>query len=102
MGKNLSGDLEKKKTQAEKVRELREKVEEKLVGPDMKASLADYIRLVQLQQELEEDDPTTAWLKEVRSAQGKGFESVVLFALDQFCLVGLTVPLPASFRRSER
>ena len=57
MGKNLSGDLEKKKTQAKKVRELREKVEEKLVGPDMKASLADYIRLVQLQQELEEEIP---------------------------------------------
>ena len=57
MGKNLSGDLEKKKTQAAKVREIREKVEKELVGPNVKASLGDYIRLVQLQQELEEEIP---------------------------------------------
>ncbi|MGH9594941.1 MAG: non-contractile tail sheath protein, partial [Bryobacteraceae bacterium] len=47
-------------------------------------------------------DPTTAWLKEAQSAAGKGFESVVLFALDQFCLVGYATPLPKSFRRSVR
>jgi hypothetical protein len=47
-------------------------------------------------------DSTTAWLKEARIALGKGFESVVLFALDQFCLIGYDVPLPASFRRSIR
>lgn len=45
-------------------------------------------------------DSTTAWLKEVRMAQAAGFESVVLFALDQFCLIGYTIPLPASLRRS--
>ena len=27
-------------------------------------------------------------------AAGKGFESVVLFALDQFCLIGYAAPLP--------
>ena len=47
-------------------------------------------------------DATTAWLKEAQSASGKGFESVVLFALDQFCLIGYEVPLPADLRRSLR
>jgi hypothetical protein len=47
-------------------------------------------------------DSTTAWLKEVQLAQGKGFESVVLFALDQMCLIGYGLPLPETFRRSVR
>ncbi len=47
-------------------------------------------------------DSTTAWLKEVRAAFGKGFESVVLFALDQFCLMGYGLPLGAGLRRSMR
>jgi hypothetical protein len=47
-------------------------------------------------------DPSTAWLKEVRLAQGLGFESVVLFALDQMCLVGYSLPLSTGFRRSMR
>jgi hypothetical protein len=47
-------------------------------------------------------DTTNAWEKEVRSAQGKGFESTVLFALDQFCLIGYGLPLPQSLRRSVR
>jgi hypothetical protein len=45
-------------------------------------------------------DSSTAWLKEVRMAQGKRFESVVLFALDQFCLIGYELPLPDLLRRS--
>jgi len=44
-------------------------------------------------------DPTTSWLKEARSAQGKHFESVVLFALDQFCLIGYDAPLVEGSRR---
>ncbi len=47
-------------------------------------------------------DSTTAWEKESRVASGKGFESVVLFALDQFCLIGYGLPLPAGLRRSLR
>jgi hypothetical protein len=47
-------------------------------------------------------DSTTAWLKEVHMAKGKGLESVVLFALDQYCLIGYATPLPASLRRSIR
>jgi len=45
-------------------------------------------------------DPTTAWAQEAQFAHGRGFESVVLFALDQMCLVGYALPLPAPFRRS--
>ena len=47
-------------------------------------------------------DSTVAWLKEVRAAEGKRFESVVLFAIDQFCLIGYEVPLEGGLRRSFR
>jgi hypothetical protein len=45
-------------------------------------------------------DYTTPWLKEVGIARSQGVESVVLFALDQFCLVGYDAPLERSDRRS--
>ena len=42
-------------------------MEKKLGGEDVKATLGDYIRLVQLQQELEEDDEprdiTVSWVE---------------------------------------
>ncbi|HSP68869.1 MAG TPA: hypothetical protein VLN48_14175 [Bryobacteraceae bacterium] len=41
-------------------------MEKKLGGEDVKATLADYIRLVQLQQELEEEEPkdiTVTWVE---------------------------------------
>ncbi len=47
-------------------------------------------------------DSTTAWLKEARAAEGKRFESVVLFAIDQFSLIGYEAPLPDGLRRSFR
>ena len=47
-------------------------------------------------------DSTTAWAKEVQIAHGMRFESVVLFALDQFCLIGYAAPLPVGLRRSVR
>jgi hypothetical protein len=47
-------------------------------------------------------DSTTVWLKEVNGAEGKRFESVVLFAIDQFCLIGYDVPLAGGLRRSFR
>jgi hypothetical protein len=34
----------------------------------------------------------TAWMKEVDLAQSQGLESVVLFALDQYCLIGYPPP----------
>ncbi len=45
-------------------------------------------------------DPTTPWWKEAGLALGEQIESVVLFALDQFCLVGYALPLPEGIRRS--
>ncbi len=45
-------------------------------------------------------DPTTQWRKEVEFALADNLESIVLFALDQYCLVGYATPLPASLRRS--
>ena len=47
-------------------------------------------------------DFSTAWWKEARAARGKRFESVVLFALDQFCLIGYDLPLADGLRRSFR
>jgi len=44
-------------------------------------------------------DPFTAWLKEVNYARTSNIESIVLFALDQFCLMGYEIPLPKSMRR---
>lgn len=43
---------------------------------------------------------TTPWLKEHLMALGAGLESVVLFALDQFCLIGYRLPLSQAPRRS--
>jgi hypothetical protein len=48
---------QKKKTQAAVVEKLLKNVEQKLEGEDVKATLGDYIRLVQLQQELEDEEP---------------------------------------------
>jgi hypothetical protein len=45
-------------------------------------------------------DYTTPWEKEVRDARAQGMESVVLFALDQFCLIGYPLPLRRGQRRS--
>ncbi len=44
-------------------------------------------------------DYTTPWSKERQRAIAAGVESVVLFALDQFCLIGYNLPLD---RRSSR
>jgi hypothetical protein len=43
---------------------------------------------------------TTPWAKEQRMAEGEQLDSVVLFALDQFCLIGYGLPLRRSARRS--
>jgi hypothetical protein len=45
-------------------------------------------------------DYTTPWAKERRLAIGAGVGSVVLFALDQFCLIGYGLPLEAGPRRA--
>jgi hypothetical protein len=45
---------------------------------------------------------TTPWEKETRLSLGQNLDSVVLFALDQFCLMAAPVPLPPGARRSLR
>lgn len=45
-------------------------------------------------------DYTTPWQKELSLARAQGLESVVLFALDQFSLIGYPAPLPPGMRRS--
>ena len=56
---------ENTKKKAEVVEQILERVEQKLGEGDVKATLSDYIRLVQLQKELEEDEPaeiTVTWV----------------------------------------
>jgi hypothetical protein len=70
-GREQTERKQKKKTQAAVVTKLLKNVEKKLGGEDVKATLGDYIRLVQLQQELEEEEPgdiTVTWV-EPRSAE---------------------------------
>lgn len=43
---------------------------------------------------------TTPWDKERLLALGASLDSVVLFALDQFCLVGYSLPLDRNARRA--
>jgi hypothetical protein len=43
---------------------------------------------------------TTPWAREERMAEGQSLDSVVLFALDQFCLIGYSLPLGRSTRRA--
>jgi hypothetical protein len=44
---------------------------------------------------------TTPWDTERRLAMGAGLESVVLFALDQFCLIGYGLPMDRGPRRAQ-
>lgn len=45
-------------------------------------------------------EPTTPWQKERELAIAAGVESVVLFALDQFCLIGYSLPIDVPAGRS--
>jgi len=45
-------------------------------------------------------DYTTPWLKEWSAAIAAGVETVVLFAIDQFCLIGYSLPLNLEDSRS--
>ena len=65
-GREQTERKQKKKTQAAVVQKLLKSVEKKLGGDDVKASLGDYIRLLQLQQELEDEEPrdiTVTWVE---------------------------------------
>ncbi len=55
----------KRNKKAEVVEQMLQRVEQKLGTGDVKATLADYIRLVQLQKELEDEEPgeiTVTWV----------------------------------------
>lgn len=47
-------------------------------------------------------DAWTAWMKETDLAQSQGLESIVLFALDQYCLIGYPAPPFVKLMRSQR
>ena len=56
------------------VETIRKRVEKKLSSDDMKASLADYIRLVQLEKELETDEPReikVTWVDRKKESDGE-------------------------------
>jgi hypothetical protein len=44
-------------------------------------------------------DSSAPWKKEVAAAKADALESIVLFALDQFCLIGYAVPVSTGSRR---
>jgi hypothetical protein len=55
----------KRTKKAEIVEQILERVEQRLGDGDVKATVGDYIRLVQLQKELEEEEPgeiTVRWV----------------------------------------
>jgi hypothetical protein len=65
-GREQTERKQKKKTQAAVVEKLLKSVEKKLAGKDVKATLGDYIKLMQLQTELEEEEPrdiTVTWVE---------------------------------------
>ena len=65
-GREQTERKQKKKTQAAVVEKLLKNVEKKLGGENVKATLGDYIKLVQLQSELEEEEPkdiTVTWVE---------------------------------------
>lgn len=65
-GREQTERKRKKKTQAAVVEKLLKSVEKKLAGKDVKATLGDYIKLMQLQTELEEEEPrdiTVTWVE---------------------------------------
>ncbi len=47
-------------------------------------------------------DSSTTWEKEARIAKKQNLESIVLFALDQFCLIGYPVPFWKGLRKGRR
>ncbi|MBM3766723.1 MAG: hypothetical protein FJW32_15135 [Acidobacteria bacterium] len=47
-------------------------------------------------------DSSTTWQKEARMAKARNVESTVLFALDQFCLIGYPVPFWRGLRKGRR
>jgi hypothetical protein len=67
--------VKKTQSKAEVVEQIIEKVEQRLGDGEMKATLGDYIRLVQLQKELEEEEPgeiTVTWVDPEKTESDTG------------------------------
>ncbi|MFN0167677.1 MAG: hypothetical protein ACKV22_14720 [Bryobacteraceae bacterium] len=45
-------------------------------------------------------DHTTPWAEEVGLSKGEGLESAVIWAMDQFCLIGYPIPIAGGDRKS--
>jgi hypothetical protein len=63
---NASNQKETRKRQAKVIDKMLEMFEEKVVAKDLKTTLSDFIRLLQLQKELEEEQPreiTVTWIE---------------------------------------
>jgi hypothetical protein len=62
------------KGSADAVKRIRKKVEEKLELDAVKGTLADYVRLLQLEKELDEEEPReikVQWVEPPRAKPGK-------------------------------
>ena len=61
--------------QARAVKSMLTKIEKKMSGDQMKATLGDYIRLVQLHKELDDEAPReikVTWVEPVETGSGSG------------------------------
>jgi hypothetical protein len=47
-------------------------------------------------------DSTTSWLRELALAKGENMDSITLFALDQYCLIGYSTPLALTYGRASQ
>jgi hypothetical protein len=62
------------KGSADAVKRIRKKVEEKLEAVAVKGTLADYVRLLQLEKELDEEEPReikVQWVEPSKAKPGK-------------------------------
>jgi hypothetical protein len=63
------------KSRARAVKSLLAKVEKKMAGDEIKATVGDYIRLVQLQKELDDEEPKeikVTWVEPETKPETKG------------------------------
>ncbi len=60
------------RSQAALIGDLLKKVEKKLAGEEVKVTLADYIRLVQLKKELDEEEPRDLQVTWVEPSEKRG------------------------------
>jgi hypothetical protein len=47
-------------------------------------------------------DGFSSWQKEIEMAKAENLDSIVIWALDQYCLIGYSTPMPGGLRRAAR